>query len=652
MYGFGYGRQARRSGSRVTRNIIAANRALIGADVTTLAAGQISWREHWASPEADITDIVITLAGWYYHATTHLATNIGSNAPARVIIEYPAGTWTDILFSASNTTTIPNGALILSDPNPLTIFKGTKFLLGLMNPDSVTHSYACSSLPAGADVIGVSDQFRNSLDGSSRLNTTGGVGATKLPAVAAITGTVKKANAKAFKIFSHSIGAKGVGDTLGCGPKGGSGWVQRALDAFYPYLVIGNSGMQAQHLVGDTKLQALLAVAGGTDSIIDFAHNDLTGGNRTVAQAVADTFTILGYVPTERWWVAPPMPMADSTDGWITVANQTEVLTTNESKHWYEVRDAFQTAATSNGAYKFIDSYAFLESSANSGHWAAPDQAAIDGILPSDHTHPATVGHIRAAGILIDALDLSTSSTLSTITAKLPATQSATTLRRMNALLLAMDNCCTALSSLDGFYCFWVDDEASAKVNWFGTAANLTKSGTVTFAAKTGYTGDATGYLDTGYNLRSGGGNYALNTAFMSLYAQGKTGNLSRAMGAYDGVTEADLAGYMLYLSARINDATSVTVGSAPVAYFGGFLAARRTASNARTLSRNGQQLFADTIASVAIPNATMKFGTSGNGVGSTTTLGCAVFGSSLPAVDGRCLTQALGAMRALQAHS
>lgn len=63
---------------------------------------------------------------------------------------------------------------------------------------------------------------------------------------------------------------------------------------------------------------------------------------------------------------------------------------------------------------------------------------------------------------------------------------------------------------LDGLYMFATKNTTEANRNLCGTSFGITVGGSPTFTADRGYTGDATtAFLDTGYQLLTGGGNFA-----------------------------------------------------------------------------------------------------------------------------------------------
>jgi hypothetical protein len=67
---------------------------------------------------------------------------------------------------------------------------------------------------------------------------------------------------------------------------------------------------------------------------------------------------------------------------------------------------------------------------------------------------------------------------------------------------------------MDAFYVFAVNSQANAVLSWVSATYNATKSGTCTFTANAGYTGDgSTCFFHTGFTPSTAGGNFTQNSA-------------------------------------------------------------------------------------------------------------------------------------------
>ena len=74
-------------------------------------------------------------------------------------------------------------------------------------------------------------------------------------------------------------------------------------------------------------------------------------------------------------------------------------------------------------------------------------------------------------------------------------------------------------SLLDALYIFATNTTTTANLNLISTSFGLTQTGSVTFSADHGYTGDgSTGYLDTGYTPSTAGGHLTLNSVSGGAY--------------------------------------------------------------------------------------------------------------------------------------
>ncbi|SDL07398.1 hypothetical protein SAMN05428953_12655 [Mesorhizobium muleiense] len=169
----------------------------------------------------------------------------------------------------------------------------------------------------------------------------------------------------------------------------------------------------------------------------------------------------------------------------------------------------------------------------------------------------------------------------------------------------------------DGFYMMAAADAQAGQRNWKADAFNLSEQGTIAFAADRGYTGDgATGYLATGFTPSAAGGQFALNSAHMSLWSRSNAQSTGISMGAR---TTAATAQALLILrnasdngSFRLNQ--DVTTGSTVVANSSGGFVARRSAADATALWRNGVSLGTHNAPSTALPAAAIVIGAMNTG--------------------------------------
>lgn len=158
-------------------------------------------------------------------------------------------------------------------------------------------------------------------------------------------------------------------------------------------------------------------------------------------------------------------------------------------------------------------------------------------------------------------------------------------------------------SLLDAFYIFATNSTTTANLNLVSTSFTLSQTGTVTFSADHGYTGDgSTGYLDTGFTP-SGSQNFTQNSA--SLGAYNLTSNTTSTIGMLVGsgfpesfIGNAPTSGQFW---GSISGAGPILTGQ-PNSQ--GSWGGSRTASSTTTYWKNGTKISTDTTdASTGLPS-------------------------------------------------
>lgn len=166
------------------------------------------------------------------------------------------------------------------------------------------------------------------------------------------------------------------------------------------------------------------------------------------------------------------------------------------------------------------------------------------------------------------------------------------------------------IDALDGFYIFDQETEQATTQNWVQNAYNLTKSGTLTFAANDGITGDATtGFYDPGANpstLNSGAAKFKQNSATIFHWNLTTVGSPAfSSIGCRQGATNfLDLLkDATQFIRPRVNiaPATSTQVSGAETL---GLQLASRVSSATVNFYRNGSLVSALSHTSNAPPDA------------------------------------------------
>ncbi|PAP93998.1 hypothetical protein [Mesorhizobium wenxiniae] len=164
----------------------------------------------------------------------------------------------------------------------------------------------------------------------------------------------------------------------------------------------------------------------------------------------------------------------------------------------------------------------------------------------------------------------------------------------------------------DAFYMMAAADAQAAQRNWKADTFNLTPTGTIAFEADRGYTGNGVdGYLATGFTPSTAGGNFALNSAHLSVWSRTDAQSGAVVMGSRTAATTSQAALVLRTtldaVSYRLNvDATPAT--SASPNSSGGFVA-RRSTSTAMAAFRNGVSLGTQTVTSTGLSTAAIVIG-------------------------------------------
>ncbi len=168
-----------------------------------------------------------------------------------------------------------------------------------------------------------------------------------------------------------------------------------ALEPTHPVLPMSKSGESAQQFAANTNGVQRRGLFGiGKWLLYAYGTNDIYGG-RTLAQWQADTATICGWAKQRGLKVAMSTitPRTTSSDGWTTVANQTETLAAGAGLV-RKAANAWIRAGASGLCDLVIEAADAVETSRDSGLWKADTTI---GPYTIDGLHPSYTGHIRMA---------------------------------------------------------------------------------------------------------------------------------------------------------------------------------------------------------------------------------------------------------------
>lgn len=315
---------------------------------------------------------------------------VGATSAITASVEYPAGTFSQVLFSGAATGSIADVNVLFADYTPVSIPSGATFWVrsfihntaGLFyNPwqnSFLGEAVALSATP-------ISDQTM----GGTVTNS----GSFSYPPVAILGMTV---NASVVIVGdSTGVGSPGGHDTEDnsasvTGFNAKVGLVARSLGSI-PFINISAGAQVAQSWLTNSSARAQL-ITKGSHLISEIGLNDLLGGGRTTAQLTSDLQLIFGLAASfQKKYQTTITPLTTSTDAFATLINQTVRVSD---------RINFNTAVRAglSGLNGFFDVASAVESSLNSGKWlVTPTPPYTD-----DGIHPILAGYllVPASGVI------------------------------------------------------------------------------------------------------------------------------------------------------------------------------------------------------------------------------------------------------------
>jgi lysophospholipase L1-like esterase len=306
-----------------------------------------------------------------------------SGSTDTVSVEYPVGICTQAKFSGSNVGTCPVGGLYFTDPISVSIPKGATYFNRRYHLSGTTGGiYTPIINTSGGDALhygssGIADQT-TTCDAISQSGGTAGlfpvaqIAWTKLPSLCLIGD-------------SRQLG-------LG-GPSGDSGEVAPSIAANFAYTNLGIGGDKAINF-STNRPQEVSVMQYCSHIISNYGINDL-GASETAVQILGYLQLIQQLYPSKPFFQNTIAPNTTSTDGWVTTANQTVVA--SNAQH-IALNQALRAVPSWSAGIFNINSV--LESSLNSGLWAAPPAITGDGL----HENTAGYALIPANNIINPSL--------------------------------------------------------------------------------------------------------------------------------------------------------------------------------------------------------------------------------------------------------
>lgn len=335
-----------------------------------------------------ITSLKIVTSNFYFNPTTRVEAGSGAVASISASIEYPSGTCTQVLFSASANGSIPDINTLTSDATMLFIPTGAQFWVRQFWRSTGGIIYTASYPQVTGDQIkravsGLTDQTM-SCDA-----ITGGATGLHLP-LAIIASTASPT----LCLLGDSIPFGNITATTFDTPNanGDLGLLSPTLGPLFGYSNISASADTAASFVaGNTQRVKVLPFC--SHGIVEYGTNDLFAGD-SAATLQANLSTIYGLFPaTSKVFQTTILPRPTTSDGCATLGNQT--LPSFEAAR-LTMNNALKGATFGPNSGTF-DTSSLVETATNSGFWKTSPS-----LWSADCIHPSVFGYAQypSSGII------------------------------------------------------------------------------------------------------------------------------------------------------------------------------------------------------------------------------------------------------------
>lgn len=356
----------------------------------------MSRKAHYASDL--ILSCQLILPNWFV-AATGTESEVASGAPVTFTasIEYPVGTFTQVLFSGLTSAVVANGASVVSDVITVSIPYGARFYSRIYMVttagifwQSIMTSDTANGEALNIGVAGVSDLTM----GGTVTNNVNGIFSP-----VAIIGSTRKPTV----VLMGDSRTYGVGDSYSDGA-GELGQITRSLAASSAvnYLNLSMSGGRADTwLSQDHSRRVALTNTYGTHIIEAHGINvfDLPGG--TPAYEATQLTGIKALFLTLPMYGVTCYPHSTSSDAWATIANQGQGPNPSNRIGWNDNLRSGSYAAAFAGYFEIAD---VLESARDSGLWNCPvaGGGTANAVLTGDGLHSLQAGCllIKNSGVI------------------------------------------------------------------------------------------------------------------------------------------------------------------------------------------------------------------------------------------------------------
>lgn len=370
----------------------------------SLSNKQFNSRSHHVARDT-ISGLRIELPAWWWQRKTsgtytqYREHPVGGPATYRAAIEYPEGTFTQVMFNGSASAEVAGGGAVLSDMTPVSIPEGASFWVrtyassawGIIFEDGDGGQTTVIDRANGESLEYAASGLADKTLGGLIVDSNAAAGPIFRP-----TAVVAMTRKPTFLLTGDSR-AWGYGDTPNA--LGDAGELERLIGPNYGYMNVASSG-DWLNIFRDhgTRRAALQQYA--SHVVVQAAINSLRSGGsgqaKTAVQVLAEQQQVLEMFPTKTRIVTTTAPSTSSSNNFVDQAGQTvnansaQIIAFNEA-----VRAG---VANSVGSIDLADA---AESSRNSGKWKTNGTARA---FTSDGLHSTTLGYREVSSDLLPAI--------------------------------------------------------------------------------------------------------------------------------------------------------------------------------------------------------------------------------------------------------
>ncbi len=314
-----------------------------------------------------ITALRLLFGNWWVNLSSGEAGS-GAATTYTASIEYPAGTFTQVLFGGATSAVVADLGEVISDEMAISIPLNAEFWIRTWTSNTAGILYVGKAPSAGH---GEAFEFGTTTTDKTMSGTIGYSSAGVVTPYAILS---MSSGASPF-LFGDSR-VFGQSDVYTGSFSNDVGILARSVGPVMAYLNAGIPGDRAQIVAGSMARRVSLAKRFCTDAVLALGINDINVNGRTAAQTYADVLTIAAALRPLSVFGCTLDPVSSSTDAWATTANQT---TASSNAARVAFNNLMRESPMLDGIFDLADA---VETARDAGIWKAPGFTA-DGLHES-----------------------------------------------------------------------------------------------------------------------------------------------------------------------------------------------------------------------------------------------------------------------------